>query len=65
MFNPFAKLFDERWEKTEILAANLFVSLAKQCPPTTAARAAFDYAEAFMSETEKRKKRHEQRKKRD
>jgi hypothetical protein len=65
VFKSIAQLFDDRWEKTEMLAANVFVQLVRQCPPTTAARAAFDYAESFMSELDKRKKRHEQRNKND
>lgn len=59
MFKSIKNMFDTRQEKVEWLAAHIFVTFTKQCPPTTAARAAFDYAEAFMHEMEKRRKRNE------
>lgn len=57
MFKSIKKMFDGRQERVEWLAAHIFVTFTKQCPPSTAARAAFDYAEAFMREVDKRSKR--------
>jgi len=52
-------LFSDRQHKTEVVAFHVFVQLARSCPASTAARAAFDYAEVFMRELEKRKRRNE------
>lgn len=57
MFKAIKNLFSGRQQKLEVVAFHVFVQLARSCPSSTAARAAFDYAEAFMRELEKRERR--------
>lgn len=61
MFKAIKNLFSDRQNKVEFLAAHIFIRLVRNrdCPPSVASRAAFDYAETFMRESEKRKKRNE------
>jgi hypothetical protein len=57
MFKALKNLFDDRQHKLETVAFHVFVQLARSCPASTAARAAFDYAETFMRELDKRNRR--------
>lgn len=57
MFKAIKQMFDDRQHKVDFLAANIFTQMVRQCPPPTAARASYDYAEAFVREMEKRHKR--------
>lgn len=57
MFKLLKRLFSDRQQKLEMVAFHVFVQLARSCPASTAARASFDYAETFMHELDKRKRR--------